>query len=70
MTYLLSGNNWARDTATGRPIYRRKLTKLISVLRSGNRLIFENRLYESEKDFIKNYLGKLYGFQSLDRELS
>lgn len=60
---------WARDTATGRPSYSKMLFKLITVFRNGNSLIFEGVLYESEKEFIDKYLSKLYGFQSIDREL-
>jgi len=63
------GMIWARDTATGRPIYRKMLSKLLTVFRNGNSLILEGEIYESEKEYIDKYLSKLYGFQSIEREL-
>lgn len=63
------GMIWARDTATGRPIYSKMLSRLLTVFRNGNSLILEGEIYESEKEFIDKYLSKLYGFQSIEREL-
>ena len=60
---------WARDTATGNPLYKRMLAKIISVFRNGGQLVFENKKYKNEKEFINGYICKLCGFVSLDTEL-
>lgn len=60
---------YSRDIATGNSIYKRMLSKIITVFRKGGEVIFQDKIYTSEKEFIKEYLSKQYGFESLDKEL-